>query len=71
MTTRSITNARYNHTCEEYAEGEELASPFLRFCPIGVKVTSELILSDVIDYNVIKFLQCLKMKSLLFRAVSM
>ena len=29
---------RYNHTCEEYDEGEELASPFLRFCPIGVKV---------------------------------
>jgi len=28
---------RYNHTCEEYDEGEELASPFLRFCPIGVK----------------------------------
>jgi len=28
---------RYNHTCEEYNEGEELASPFLRFCPIGVK----------------------------------
>ena len=69
---------RYNHTCEEYNEGEELASPFLRFCPIGVKVTIFVIFDDNAKYNIYlviyigQIFQKIVNKSFLFsRAVSM
>ena len=32
-----ICEARYNHTCEEYSEGEKEADPFIRICPLGVR----------------------------------
>ena len=28
---------RYNHTCEEYGQGEKEAEPFIRICPLGVR----------------------------------
>ena len=71
VTQSELKIFRYNHTCEEYNEGEELASPFLRFCPIGVKVTNIYVLAWILLLNRTNIIRFCELILSFFRAVSM